>query len=158
MADRIVINTGPLIAFARADALDVLDQLPIQFVCPPEVAQEIRAGAALGYPVVLQPWLTVIPLGKPLDPIALAALDTGEAAVIHIAVEQGIRRVCMDDRKGRRAALAVGLDVVGSLGLLARAKQLGIIPAVRPVADRLSNEGAWYDVELLRRFFEAIGE
>jgi uncharacterized protein len=158
MADRIVINTGPLIAFARADSLDVLRQLPIQFVCPSEVEEEIRAGAALGHSVVIPPWLTVVAAGKPLDPVALAALDPGEAAVIHIALEQGIRRVCMDDRKGRRAALAVGLEIVGSLGLLARAKQLGIISAVRPLVDRLSSEGAWYDPELLRRFFQAIGE
>ncbi|MBN1341151.1 MAG: hypothetical protein JXQ73_00625 [Phycisphaerae bacterium] len=77
MDDRIVINTGPLIAFARADALDVLRQLPIQFICPREVEQEIKAGAALGYPVVLPPWLTIIQLGNPLDPVALAALDPG---------------------------------------------------------------------------------
>ncbi len=158
MADRIAINTGPLIALARADALDVLSELPIEFVCPREVEQEIKAGAALGYPVVLPPWLEVLALGRPLDPVSLASLDAGEAAVIQLALEQGIGRVCIDDRKGRRAALAVGLDVVGSLGLLARAKHLGIVTAVRPLVDRLSAEGAWYDAELLRRFYVAIGE
>ena len=158
MADRTVINAGPLIAFARAGALDVLRQLPIQFVCPREVEEEIKAGAAFGYRVVWPVCVTVIPLARPLDPVALAALDSGEAAVIHLALERGIRRVCMDDRKGRRAALAVGLDVVGSLGLLARAKQLGVISAVRPFVDRLSSEGAWYDAELLRRVLRAVGE
>jgi hypothetical protein len=52
MADQIVINTGPVIAFARPDALDVLRQLPIQFACPREVEEETKAGAALGYRVV----------------------------------------------------------------------------------------------------------
>lgn len=33
-AERIVINTGPLIALARMDALHVPGQLPYQFICP----------------------------------------------------------------------------------------------------------------------------
>ena len=114
-------------------------------------ADDGAAAAAQG-PVVVSTW----GFGLPGNERALAEFVSGGTALD--AVEQGIRRVCMDDRKGRRAALAVGLDVVGSLGLLARAKQLGIVPAVRPLVDRLSNEGAWYDAELLRRFLGAIGE
>ena len=41
MAERIVINTGPLIALARMDALDVAGQLPYQFICPSQVREEL---------------------------------------------------------------------------------------------------------------------
>jgi predicted nucleic acid-binding protein len=53
--------------------------------------------------------------------IARAELGAGEAAVIQLALEQGIAVVAIDERKGRRAALSVGLRVTGSLGLLGRA-------------------------------------
>jgi hypothetical protein len=49
MAERVVINTGPLIALARAEALDIVGRLPIEFVCPAEVRQELDEGAASGH-------------------------------------------------------------------------------------------------------------
>ena len=158
MADRIVINTGPVIALTRADALEVLARLPLEFVCPPQVEDEIKSGAALGHPFRWPTTLKVLSLAGPLDPVARAALDDGEAAVIQLAREQSIEWVCMDERKGRRAALAIGLKVVGSLGLLARAKALGIVPAVRPITDRLMREGLWYAPELVDRVLRALGE
>lgn len=158
MPDLIVVNTGPIIAFTRADALDILVRLPLEFICPPQVEDEIKTGAALGRPFRWPEALRVIALSNPLDPMARAILDTGEAAVIQLALEQGIEWVCMDDRKGRRAALAVGLKVVGSLGLLVMAKKLGIVPEIRPIIDRLMSEGQWYHGDLLQQVLRAVGE
>jgi len=108
MADPIVINTGPIIAFARIDALDPIGKLPYEFVCPEEVRAELDEGASVGHPRIAPAWLKVQPLKGPLSPIILSSLDSGEAAVIQLALEQGIERVCIDEWKGRRAALAAG--------------------------------------------------
>jgi predicted nucleic acid-binding protein len=158
MAERIVINTGPLIVLARADLLDVVGELELRFICPQEVEQEISEGVALGYPDAKPEWVEPLSLSKPIDPLARATLDLGEAAVIQLALEQGVERVCIDDRKGRRAALAVGLKVTGALGLLARAKQLGVIPLLRPLVEKLQHVGAYYDEELVRRILKGVGE
>ena len=77
MAERIVINTGPLIALARADLLEVAGSLPNQFICPIEVRHELDKGEARGYLQVNPTWLTVIPCTVPLHPVAVAALDPG---------------------------------------------------------------------------------
>jgi uncharacterized protein len=158
MADRLVVNTSPLVILARADLLEVVGKLPLTFVCPREVIQEIDAGIVLGYPDVKPEWLVSLPLSKPIDPLARASLDLGEAAVIQLALEQGIEWVCVDDRKGRRAALAVGLKVTGVLGILARARTLGLVPALRPLVDKLVAVGAFFDRELLRQILEGVGE
>lgn len=100
MAERIVINTGPLIALARMDALDVPGQLPYEFICPTEVREELDEGASLGYQTIAPPWLTVIPLSASPSAVSVAALDRGEAAVIQLAVEQGLLRVSIDEVKG----------------------------------------------------------
>ena len=78
--------------------------------------------------------------------------------MIQLAIEQGIRRVCIDESKGRRTAQAVGLNITGTLGLLARAKILGLIPALRPVIEKILRTGAWYDAELVRRVLAGVGE
>ena len=158
MAERIVINTGPLIALAKAEALDVAARLPLEFICPPQVHEELAAGVRAGHLTIAPDWLHVVELSAPPPALARAAIDLGEAAVIQLAMEQGVGWVCMDDWKGRRAALAVGLNVTGTLGLLLKAKSLAIIPAVRPFVDRLLEEGGWFNPELLRRVLEQAGE
>lgn len=156
--DRLVINTGPLIALAKAEALDVVGRLPYKFLCPDEVREELDSGAQGGYPRISPPWLDFRSLKRPIDLVARSTLDLGEAAVIQLALEQGVRWVCIDEKRGRRAASAVGLNVVGALGLLIRAKKLKLVPALGPLLERLQHAGEWYDQALLDRVLKATGE
>lgn len=159
MADRIVVNTGPLIALSQAGALDVAGKLPLEFCVPVEVQDEFEEGALLGHQDAAWPnWLEVLPLAQPLNPLARLDLDIGEAAVIQLAQEQNINRVCIDEVKGRRYARALGLAVTGSLGLLGRAKQTGIIPLVKPYVDAMTATGSWYHPDLIREFLSRLGE
>jgi len=158
MAERLVVNTGPLIALARIEALDVAGRLPFHFICPQEVRDELDQGAEMGHPQIHPSWLTVVSLRNRPSPLSLSALDLGEAAVIQLALEQGIERVCIDEWKGRRAALAAGLQVTGALGLLGRAKLLGFLPALRPLIERAVERGIRYHPEIVRQVLSAVGE
>ena len=158
MAERIVINTGPLIALARMGALDVPGQLPYEFICPSQVREELDEGASLGYQTITPAWLSVIPLSASPSAVSVAVLDEGEAAVIQLALEQGLSRVSIDEVKGRRIAMALGLGVVGSLGLVARAKTLGIIPAMRPLVEKAMRGGIHYHSDLVERVLSSVGE
>lgn len=154
----LVVNTGPLIALGRVDALGIIGQLPIKFIAPLQVADEIAAGALLGHPVTMPSWVEVMALRRPLAAVTIAALDEGEAAVIQLAVERGIATVCIDERRGRRAATAAGLGITGSLGLFGRAKRLGLVSAVRPWIAKLEAAGIHYHSDLAAKFLAAIGE
>lgn len=156
--ERLVINTGPLVALSKAHALDVAAELPYRFICPEQVRTELKAGAEKGYNEIAPSWLEVQALERPLDLIARSTLDAGEAAVIQLAHELDIRRVCLDERKARRAASAAGLEVVGTLGLLLRAKNLGIISVLRPFVDRMRQGGDWFDLKLVEELLRAAGE
>jgi hypothetical protein len=140
------------------DALDVISRLPLELICPAEVRDELDEGVAQGYPSIAPSWLTVVPLSTPLSPVSVAALDKGEAAVIQLAIEQGRLRVSLDELQGRRIAAALGLTVVGSLGLVARAKTLGIVPAIRPLIEKAMKEGIHYHPDLVSRVLTAAGE
>ncbi len=54
-------------------------------------------------------------------------LDAGEQAVIALALQTGTGAVVMDDRAGVLVALAKGLAVIGTIGVLGRAAQRGLI-------------------------------
>jgi predicted nucleic acid-binding protein len=158
VAEAIVVNTGPLVAFARIGCLDLIGRLPYEFLSPVEVWQELDGGRALGHPWAAPVWLQKIPLVKPPSPALLAGLDLGEAAAIQLALDLGIRTVAIDEWKGRRGALSSGLRVTGSLGLLGRAKSAGLISELKPLIAKAMDAGIWYNHELVRSFLEAAGE
>jgi uncharacterized protein len=108
--------------------------------------------------VAIPAWATVQPLKAAIEPLGSLLLDAGEAAFIQLAIEQRIEDVCIDEWRGRRAAVAVGLRVTGSLGLLGRAKRLGLIATIRPWIDKLTACGVHYHPDLVRRFLQGIGE
>jgi hypothetical protein len=140
------------------EALDIIANLPFVFICSSQVETEIAAGLAQGHPVIAPAWLKVMPLAAPLSPLALAALDEGEASVIQLALEQSILRVCIDETKGRRAAAATGLAVLGSLGLMGKAKSLGLIVKARPFIEKAMLGGIHYREDLVQRVLNALGE
>lgn len=158
MSSLIVLNTGPLIAFARLEVLDVIGKLPFQFLCPLEVRHEIDQGVAVGHTEVAPSWLRVEAMSVPVSALGVASLDSGEAAVTQLALDWGIPVVGIDEWKGRRAAQAAGLQVTGSLGLLAKARMLGLVPSLSAILDRAEREGLRYHPELLRRVLSAVGE
>lgn len=67
---------------------------------------ELEAGVKLGHIEAMPEWLHVVELAATPPALAFSSIDMGEAAVIHLALEQNADWVCMDDWKGRRAALA----------------------------------------------------
>jgi len=112
----------------------------------------------MGYTQAIPQWLEIKSTVASIAPVVLTALDLGESAVIQMAMERKTQWVCIDEWKARRAALSVGLDVVGVLGLLARAKKDGIIDRVFPYVRKAIDEGVRYHPELVKRILSAIGE
>ncbi len=158
VADLLVINTGPLIAFERMGCLDLIGRLPFAILCPTEVRCELDAGEHAGHPGIRPPWLGVRGLSSPAAAFGLVGLDLGETAVIQLALELGSTPVAIDDWKGQRVALAMGLTVTGSLGLLGRAKQLGLFSAIRPYVERATSAGIRYHPQLVSAVLAELGE
>ena len=85
-------------------------------------------------------------------------MDEGDASAIALALEEGIRLVAIDERRGRLVARDTGLAVVGSVGLLLRAKRLALIDAVAPRLWAMRAKGIWLGEALVRRVLEEAGE
>ncbi len=156
--DIIVINSGPLIILDKIDALDIAGALPCWFICPPAVRREVDAGIRRNNSPITPDWLTVRPLAAPMPYFADIVIDLGEAEVIQLALENNIARVCLDDLRGRKIARRFGLRVTGLLGLLAWAKQLGVVPRVRPFAERMLAVGGRYSPQLINTVLTDLGE
>jgi predicted nucleic acid-binding protein len=150
---RLVTNTTPLITLSVAcGSLDILRQLYEDIVVTSEVAAEITAGGmqrpGVAEFMAAQPWL------KPLtNPCAIAsyllnALDRGEASVIQAALDQHIPLVAIDEVVGRRAARLAGLSVTGSIGILLKARKLGLTGSMTDSFTRLRAHGIWLSAQV----------
>jgi hypothetical protein len=64
-------------------------------------------------------------------------LEAGEAAAIGLCHELQADLLLCDDLEARRVAVAEGLRVVGTLGLLVRGKRAGLLDAVGPILNAM---------------------
>ncbi|MDM8530435.1 DUF3368 domain-containing protein [Anaerolineales bacterium HSG25] len=71
----------------------------------------------------------------------LNELDLGEAETIALAQELNASWVLMDERKGRKKLSQLGLPKIGTLGILLKSKQTGLLPVIRPDIEKLCQQG-----------------
>jgi predicted nucleic acid-binding protein len=63
----------------------------------------------------------------------------GEASAIALAKETEDALLLLDDLKARKLAGKLNLKITGTLGVINKAKQRGIISKVKPLIDKLLN-------------------
>lgn len=159
MKTRIVSNTGPLIGLSLVGRLDILQHLFESVLVPPEVCNELLASPNKLRRFTLPPWITVKKNSSKADPLLSAVLDSGEAAVIALARHLGVDEVLIDERKGRKVAHSVyGLKVVGTAGLLIRAKQVGLVGVIGDLLKEMKRMGYWIHDDIIKAAMQAAGE
>lgn len=158
----IVVNTSPLLALAACAQLELLRRLHRRVVVPHAVITELERGHAQAKLLALETerpdWLEVAALISPPSPLLTAYLDAGEAAVIALAVKQAIRRVVIDERRARMVARTMGLEVMGSIGILLRAKREGFIAEIKPSIEAMQAQGIRLSERLLEFALHEAGE
>jgi uncharacterized protein len=103
-------------------------------VVPFAVARELSSARARNLPG----WLGVRGLERLIrEQIKQASLGAGESESLSLAIELDADLILLDDKAARRLASSIGLPIIGTLGLLLRAKGAGLIPEIRPKLDSL---------------------
>ena len=130
MTVKAVTNSTCLIGLERIERLDILPQVFDTVFAPPAVAKEVRTSLD---------WLRVQAVANPSVTIALRTqMDEGEAEAIALALELENVLLILDDKKARRVAQQMGMKVIGTVGMLLRAKRQGVIAEVKPILLKLT--------------------
>ena len=154
----VVADAGPLIALGRLDQLGLLSKMFAQVQVPnavlaecvakPELADARRIQVAVG-----NGWL--IPCEEP--DFDAPGLQPSERAAIGRAIRIGAGLLA-DDMAARLQAANCGLAVVGTLGVLVRAKRLGLLPAVAPAIEQLRDSGHYLGARSIAAAMALAGE
>ena len=157
----VIVNTSPLQYLYQVGQLDLFPKLFGRIVVPDAVAAELDAGRRGGVSLPEPDSLEWIELRSPASPVGgLLSWDLGasESAVLSLALEHPGSWVVLDDKLARQAALHLNLPLLGTAGILIRAKHAGHLHRVRPVLDQFAALGFRLTPETVRDILDLAGE
>ncbi len=156
----VVSNSSVIIALARICRLDLLERLFGKILVPKIIWNEIAVEGRLGSEKIMK--ASFIRVEKVRNTRLTALLeefvDTGESEAIVLALERNADLLLVDDRDARNLAKKLGLQVMGTLGVIALAKYKGLISKAKPIIDKLVESGFWISKKLLEEFLKELSE
>lgn len=158
----VVADTGPIIALAKLDRLDLLLSIFAAVLVPDVVFEECLYDHAKPETRAIEAaFANGILTLKSMDEVPKLPetgwLDDGEATAIALA-KMIACPVLVDEKRGRTVAKKAGLQVIGTCGLLVQAKRTGAIQAVMPLLDELDGVGYFLSQELRQETFRLCDE
>ncbi|MEW6378517.1 MAG: DUF3368 domain-containing protein [bacterium] len=158
----IVSNSTPIIAFSRINQMDLLQAIVNKLSIPLEIANELSEyGKVKRKSLDLNEyqWITIQEIqDRSKVELLLPSLDKGEAEVIELAIETKADLILIDELTGRKVAESFDLNVIGSVGILIKAKEAGKIRAVKPFIDEMIEKGIRYSERFYKSLLYQIGE
>ncbi len=160
MSDTWVVNASPIIALAKVDRLHLLDDLCNELIVPEAVVAEILAGPPSDHArrAIEGGWATTAAANRITPDLLEWGLGTGETAVLAVAMELTTATVVLDDAAARTCAKALGIGMIGTLGVVLRAKRKAMISSAADVLKALRAAGLRLDDNVIRSALQGIGE
>ncbi len=156
-----VVNASPLILLGKLNRLDLLERLALSLYVPDGVIREVSVGGRQRDPATTASvaWADVHrhPDVLVLPTVAHWDLGVGESQVLSLCLQNGAVAV-LDDGEARACARSHELPLIGTLGIILRARRLGLLSAARPLIDQLIAEGSFLDKALIERELAKLGE
>lgn len=157
---KVISNTTPIISLLKIGKLDLLKDLYGSLIIPMAVFLEIEMGRDKRYYQDLSrlEWVKILNINnrKPLNYIK--HLDLGEAEVIVLTREINSDLIIMDELLGRKQANSFGLNLTGTIGVLLKSKQLGLINSVGDNLRELVSKGTWINPKLMSKAIQLANE
>jgi hypothetical protein len=159
---RVVSNTTPISNLIRIHQLPLLAALFGEVWMPEAVARELERGAKFLGAWQDAPGALALRLASPLDGPFLRQLESvlhpGEAAAISLAEETRAELLLMDELDGRHHAAYHAVPLSGTLGVLLKAQQRGLVERLAPLIDALQACNFRIHPDLRRQVLSAAGE
>jgi predicted nucleic acid-binding protein len=156
----IVCDSAPLLALAVCGQLDLLEKLYDEVLIPEAVYQEATVPGK-PYAAEIAEWaqekvveITDMELCRAIK----LSLHQGEAEAITLYKEKSADFLFIDEKKGRKVAEYYEVKIIGTLGLLLKAKQEGLLLRIKPCVELLQQSTVRISAALYQRALERAGE
>ena len=159
----VVSDTTPLIGLASIGRLGLLQELFDEVYIPQAVFDEAvtfgREESKAKQEVSNADWIHIVDVKDRLAVnVLLDEMDLGEVETIVLASEMNADWVLMDEKKGRRKLAQLNIPKIGTLGILLRAKQLGLISTIKSEIESLQKTGFSISPFVVEEILKMAGE
>lgn len=160
MSEIWIVNASPLIVLAKVGRLELLYKMAASILIPEAVRAEILAGPASdpARQALELGWGREVTVSEIPAEILKWGLGAGESEVLAAALEHDGARVVLDDAQARTCGAILGLSVMGTVGVIMRAKVRGLLSAAGPVISELQSAGLWIDAVTIHDALKSLGE
>ena len=146
---RVIVNSTPLIALCNIGGLDLLQKVYGRIVIPQAVFDEVTEKDDSACRQIKQrpDWIEVKQISdNSQKQMYRAKLHDGEVEVMILAQEPPTADLLIiDDNAAKKTAKFLGLHVTGTLGVLLRAKRMGLVEEIAPLIEDLCKNGFYVD-------------
>jgi len=152
----VVADTSHLNYLVLIGEVELLFALYDSVLIPVEVHRELQQPKT---PPAVRAWASSIPswcqvrVLRSVPDASLSELDAGERDAIQLALETGVDTLLMDDNEGRREARRRHLYVTGTVAVLEKAAQRGLIE-FRASLERLERTNFRLSAEIRDEFIQ----
>ncbi len=152
-------NTTPLIALSSIGQLPLLRTIFHEIRVVDVVAGECAVGGKIVVPDFTHfEWIYLVNSFPCEHDSVLMRLDPGEKHTLNAAMKTHADLVIIDEKLGRNIAEYLGLAVTGTLGVLLKAKQMGVIPSFSGCVRGMLNAGIRYNTNLVKKLATQVNE
>lgn len=159
---KVIVNSTPLIALCHVRQLDLLRRLYGEIIIPKAVYQEIsvKEDSVCKREVdCAMKWIHIKEIQNEMaKSMYKTMLHDGEVEVMILAKEECADLVIIDDKNAKKHAKYLGLPVTGTLGVLIKAKQQGLIPELKPLLETMTQNNIYIKDSLIKLCLEQVGE
>lgn len=130
MPSVIISDTSCLIILSKIGELNLLSLLYGKVTITPEISSE--------YGNYLPDWIKIQQVtDSNWQELLELLIDKGEASAIALALEIKADLIILDDWKARKVAEKLSIKITGTLGIIIKAKQAGIIHSIKPFLSKI---------------------
>ncbi len=140
---KVFSNTTPFISLCSVNLLHLMPAIFGTVAVAEAVADECNAGGKFFVPDLTGlPWVSVQAVQSEKQLPALFELDRGERDTLLLAAQQTDALVLMDEKLGRNLAEYMEIQVMGTLGILAKARCACPVERASKLTGRIGRDGA----------------
>ncbi len=153
----LVADSSALIALAVIDKLELLDDIFKEVYIPRAVFNEIcNKNKSQSEKLTAYCNDKVLDINSNIN--LNITLGLGESEAIMLYKEKNADYLLCDDKKAKKFAKSFGVNAIGSLGILLKAKEKGLITELKPLIETLKSSQIYIDEKTCEFVLRMAGE
>ena len=154
----VIADTSSLISLILVQQIELVDKIFGQLYIPKAVWEELKNydNPELDTGSIQQLENDVLEITS--NNYLSIVIDYGESETVILYEEINADYLLIDDTKARTIAESLGVHCIGSIGLLIKAKQKGLVTELKPIFKNWLNNEIYFSKKLLNQILKDVGE